>query len=246
LKLILGRDRTGRYYVARLVGSVEVECDRDILHEALKRFAVAYMYKGVPHAGNSWTVGGESTPSDYVGGFWDTLNKGFKAIGSITKIPLVQSIVRAIPFGGTLLTGLDLAGSAVGVGQKLLGKVPKPARMLATAAAKSPQGRAMLAQVAKSAASGNPRAVKMLADVRDAATIMRDVGDLQRAIRSGSVNVPPEAPTPDEGEGGEGEDVSGDYPAPQSRRSLADVRCPMCRRFHNGPCVAIKWRGDRR
>lgn len=236
IKIVVGEDPTGRVYVAHLVGNVEIEIDKQVLHRALRAAAHAYMFRTMGG------VGGEGPMGDYVGGFWDVLTKVTDTIKKVTDIPLVRSIVSAIPYGGTVLAGLDLAGAAVAIGNKELGGVPAPARALASAAAKTPRGRKMLSAVAKKASGGDPGAIELMKDVTYATSLMRDVTDLRGAMRDGTIDsglVP---------EGGDGSpEVGGANPIPgPTSWDFAGEYCPTCRTIHRPqPLVNCIARGRR-
>lgn len=90
---------------------------------------------------------------DHVSGFFDVLNDGLNEIKKIADIPLVRTVANAIPYGGTVMTALDLATAASAVGRKALGHMPAPVTKLGAGVVKNdPAAVKALATLKKQAA----------------------------------------------------------------------------------------------
>jgi hypothetical protein len=126
--------------------------------------------KALVDMASAWLLKRRIGEDTSVAGFFDSLKAGVLAIKKLADIPLVRRVVSAIPYGGTVLSGVDLAADAAKLGKATIRKVvPKKAALLISAALKgSPTAQAALTR----AAARSPR---VAARVRGHIKLMRDV-----------------------------------------------------------------------
>jgi hypothetical protein len=122
--------------------------------------------------------------ADAVGGFWDSLSGGLGWIKHLTDIPLVHTIVTAIPYGGTALAAVDVAAMGINAGRKMLAKMhPAVHHLVHRAASGDVQAQAVITQIHQNAAH-HPGIAAMSRDVQIASNVLADMTDIHSFLQA--------------------------------------------------------------
>lgn len=160
---------------------IRVTIPKHIVHKAFAMYA------------HRARMGGD--PLALVGNFWDDVSEGFMTVkNAVLDNPIVRTVVSAIPYGGAAMAAVDLAGTAIQAGKKVVKKIPVRARRLAKQAAKrNPKALQTLNRLKTVARKGNPVARKEMGHIIAATKVYRDLSQLQDFVaREHNVPAPPD------------------------------------------------------